>query len=63
MVSDPALDLKFIDILASAIIDDVLQIPTSMIEKGFEKLRSTVVDQFLCPVPPMRVSTGVVQRL
>ncbi|CAN1338318.1 hypothetical protein LINPERPRIM_LOCUS38013 [Linum perenne] len=55
MVSGTDMDLKFIDIPASAMVGDVLRILDEVIEKSVLRLRSAAVAQFLGTPPPMRV--------
>ncbi|CAN1347128.1 hypothetical protein LINPERPRIM_LOCUS40992 [Linum perenne] len=55
VISDPSKDLKFIDIPESARAGGILKIPNSVWEKGFERLRSAIVAQFVGKPPPFRV--------
>ncbi|CAN1346972.1 hypothetical protein LINPERPRIM_LOCUS40943 [Linum perenne] len=54
VVSDPAKDLKFIEIPESARVGGVLKLPSSVWEKGYERLKAALVAQFVGTPPPIR---------
>ncbi|CAN1310677.1 hypothetical protein LINPERPRIM_LOCUS28172 [Linum perenne] len=63
IISDPANDLKFINILEAALKDGVLKLPKEVLAKGKERLKAAVVIQFLGVPPPFRFLASVVNRL
>ncbi|CAN1215250.1 hypothetical protein LINPERPRIM_LOCUS132 [Linum perenne] len=54
VVSDPAKDLKFVDIPESARAGGILKLPSSVWEKGYERLKAALVAQFVGTPPPLR---------
>ncbi|CAN1339535.1 hypothetical protein LINPERPRIM_LOCUS38527 [Linum perenne] len=63
LISDPSLDLKFVEIPVSACINGVLKLPSDVIVDGVERLKAAVVAQFAGTPPPFKVINAVVNRL
>ncbi|CAN1273070.1 hypothetical protein LINPERPRIM_LOCUS14851 [Linum perenne] len=63
IISDPANDLKFIEIPESALVGGVLKLPKDVLDKGRERLKAAVVIQFLGIPPPFKVLVSMVNRL
>ncbi|CAN1317809.1 hypothetical protein LINPERPRIM_LOCUS30570 [Linum perenne] len=62
MVSDLAKDLKYVDIPESARTGGILKLPSSVWEKGFERLKAALVALFVGTPPPLRVIAAVANR-
>ncbi|CAN1330804.1 hypothetical protein LINPERPRIM_LOCUS35095 [Linum perenne] len=54
VVSDPSKDLKYVDIPESARAGGIQKLPSSVWEKGYERLKAALVAQFVGTPPPLR---------
>ncbi|CAN1782679.1 hypothetical protein LINPERHAP1_LOCUS15971 [Linum perenne] len=55
MVSDSAMDMKFVDIPTSAYVEGVLKIPKSVLANSIQRLKAFAVTHFLGALPLFRV--------
>ncbi|CAN1787700.1 hypothetical protein LINPERHAP1_LOCUS17755 [Linum perenne] len=56
-------ELRFVEAVESIYVEDVLQIPQSVIDIGIKRLESAVVAQFVRMMPPIKVISSILNRL